>query len=125
MSKKYCIQCGQPNEQVANFCCQCGNSFSPTATKKNPITAKIQPLDEDDEEVAEIPDVAELEVDIVPPRRNKLTIGGFVSTAGVDRPPTPITTKAKKVNRKQFLEEFKREAGTRGRTPQTDSETIE
>jgi hypothetical protein len=135
--KIYCQSCAQATEYSSTkpmYCSACAKPFSgalpsmpqaPTVTstpaappKKAKAAVLITPSriatddDEDDSDIpTEVPQIDKLDVEIIPPRRNAVQlsdIAGTCENAGsLDRESFP------KMSRKKFLEEFRKEAGTR------------
>ena len=120
--KKYCPSCGKQNPVSAKFCCHCGDSMSLSTAKVKPkhIPPKASPPKEtnDYEEEDESENIritaTKLEVDIMPTPNTKETIGSLMQE-GEHTGPVESTGYEKrggpKINEKQFLEEFRREAG--------------
>ena len=118
--KKYCPSCGKQNPISAKFCCHCGDSTSlalKVKPKRNPLKAsppeETSDYEEDEDENIQIT-ATKLDVEIMPTQNIKKTIGGLmqegehsgpVASNGYEKGGGP------KIDKKQFLEEFRREAG--------------
>ena len=107
MRKVYCNSCGGQNiysDSRPNFCQKCGESFG--AVKKKIAKEDSAPVD--------LPDLSDegLEFDIETFDRKADTLGQIMGTqdgVGYDFDNEP---KTKKVSKKDFLESFKKEAGS-------------
>ncbi len=128
MSSKYCKACGKPNDSSANFCSACGTTFvslaisnpfvnspSPSSSPPSHHPAPQRPVrftrdddDYEDDNVA-IPNIQGLEVEIIQNTPHQTKIGDIACTSATSRVYPQI--KEKKISRKAFLEQFKREAG--------------
>lgn len=114
--KKYCSTCGSPteyNSQIPKFCASCGQSFdgvTKTATKSpSRARARVEEVNEDIEEETplEIPEKIDVDVESYTPSRGVKFEEVFASGGGGDfSRPIP------KIDKKQVLESFRREAGT-------------
>ena len=118
--KKYCPSCGKQNPTSAKFCCHCGDSMTLTSKVKQKSTLSTASHfddEEDDEEIENIRVTAtQLDVEIMPTAfSSKETIGSLMQEGQSNGPATsdgynkgggPI-----KIDEKQFLEDFRREAG--------------
>ena len=115
--KIYCYQCGtaiQYGGTKPNFCLKCGCALNATKATKT----KLKPPATELEEI-EIPLINALEVDIETSTGPQITLGEIAGTAKGDalvnddfKAPKP-----KKMSKKQFLDEFKKEAGETRRRP--------
>lgn len=131
MLKIYCSECGSPTEYSLNkpkFCVNCGNSFFGTKKEekvvkkvllqKPTITAKsqnIESLDIDDEfdikEINHVPDITELNFDIQIQPDTSEKIGNIIGTSSEKENLLRSSRGKIKINRKEQLENFKKEAG--------------
>jgi hypothetical protein len=134
MLKLYCPECGNPTSYSVSkpkFCSNCGNSFEKTIINKiqteKPSFNKIQPSkkviarneedfddDEDDfQEINYVPDIKKLDCDIIESKKQNLKIKDIIGTADpIDNSQRNKTKKLSKTERKKFLEEFQKEAGS-------------
>lgn len=120
--KSFCPHCGTQMIYAGakpNFCSSCGeslNSFSVAHEKK------AQPEREEDEdgvpnvpEVNYVPNINNLDVDIKMPNPQSQTLGQVLENYSNVEPsqnsPSNKTSNTPKVSRKQFLDDFKKEAG--------------
>ena len=134
MLKIYCSECGSPTEYSLNkpkFCSSCGRSFQENiqankspgkdiATKKD--FNKFKPIENDLEEddfsaVNEDIDVSKiniknLNIEYSKDDRDETKIKDLIGTSSGGNPLRRIKTKKQKINKKQFLEDFQKEAGT-------------
>ena len=139
MLKIYRIECGAPTNYTSvkpKFCSGCGNSFGKTVVNKvlmqKPIADKPQPPkrilpkvqlkssedsyeddDDDFDEVNHVPNINSLDCEIDETRQRKTKIGDIIGSS--KNQPKREKTKSKpvsKAERKKFLEDFKREAGS-------------
>lgn len=113
MLRIFCQNCGSKHEYTdlkPIFCCQCSASFdssAPKPTLKPKVVISQTNDDDEDDGGEEVPEIEKLDVE-VEVRRRKQTIADIVGT-----PKQEITReKPKKLTKKQFLEEFRREAGS-------------
>ena len=111
----YCPQCGALSEFAAakpNFCHKCGQSFgvASEASEKAP-SVPVEQDEQDSTPQEEIPNVAGLEVDISSDTHFQHSFGGLMGTSEGTENQLP-KRKAKRVNKKKFLEDFKKEAGS-------------
>jgi len=119
--KKYCPSCGKQNPVSAKYCCHCGDGMSLASKvkpKRNPLKRfayeDTGDYKEDEDENIQIT-ATKLDVEIMPTQNTKETIGslmqegehsGPVASDGYEKGGGP------KIDEKQFLEEFRREAGS-------------
>ena len=119
--KKYCPSCGKQNPVSAKYCCHCGDGMSLASKvkpKHNPLKAsppeETGDYEEDEDEHIQIT-ATKLDVEIMPTQNTKETIGslvqegehsGPVASNGYEKGGGP------KIDEKQFLKEFRREAGS-------------
>tara|TARA_Y100000310_G_scaffold298583_1_gene332637 strand:- start:172 stop:528 length:357 start_codon:yes stop_codon:yes gene_type:complete len=111
----YCPQCGAASDFTAakpNFCHKCGQSFGLTTAKAQASGKDSQehPAQEDVPE-KEAPDIEGLEVDISSDTHFQHSFGELIGTSEGDGNQLP-KRKEKKVSKKKFLEDFKKEAGS-------------
>lgn len=111
--KKYCPECGKQNPIGAKFCCHCGNPITMQSKAKASLRASEPGVDEDcDEEPVGPITATRLDVEIMDTRPFVETIGSLASQGGGGGNVPPIDTEGiQPVDRQEFLEEFKREAG--------------
>ncbi len=119
MLQIFCQNCGYKHQYTDNkpkFCSECSASFNSSPSKtvlgKTAVSTNdnlIQDNDDNDEEIDKIPDIKKLDVE-VDLKRRKQTIGDLAGTTQqeVVRP----VFNNKKLSKKQFLEAFRREAGS-------------
>ena len=119
--KKYCPSCGKQNPVSAKYCCHCGDGMSLASKvkpKRNPLKAsppeETGDYEEDEDEHIQIT-ATKLDVEIMPTPNTSETIGslmqegeysGPVASDGYEKGGGP------KIDKKQFLKEFRREAGS-------------
>ncbi len=123
----YCQNCGSKQEIGANFCAKCGTSLKGSLTIK---TAKAKRIINDDEE-GEITEFStnmgglDVEIDNLKPQ--KITIGQLVNTRKKEEVLQEYKNRpiGKPLNKEQFWQEFKKEAGSRGRDSKIESEVGE
>jgi len=140
MLKIYCTECGSPtNYSVSKpkFCSNCGKSFDNTVVNKSlyqkPTTTKPIDVEVDDDfddpeddisTVNKVPSIRRLDVEIdqFQVQKQKTKIGDIVGSAKTsakkERIESKKLTKSQMAEqRKKFLEDFKKEAGSiRGRS---------
>jgi len=118
--KKYCPSCGKQNPISAKFCCHCGDSTSLASKVKQKSTpSRANTLEDDDDDEEETGDIqitaTKLDVEIMPTWGSpNETIGSLIQEGQQTGPTTSDGYKkggGPKVDTKQFLEEFRREAG--------------
>ena len=123
--KMYCSSCGSPTEYSVNkpkFCSNCGNSFfgnKPEVKKqKINIDVDIEDENEDSEEYEDnasmesIKKIRSLDYEINTPKKSKQTIGDLVGTSDGREETFNNDIPQKKLSRKEFLEQFSKEAGS-------------
>jgi len=118
--KKYCPSCGKQNPVSAKYCCHCGDGMSLTSKVKRKSRfskATILEGEEDGEEVEDIQITAtKLDVEIMPTFQSSgETIGSLIQEGQQTGPAISNGYKkggGPKIDEKQFLEEFRREAGS-------------
>ena len=149
MLKLYCSECGTPTSYTSlkpKFCSGCGNALDKSLINKKseqkPITAKFeQPrrisskipsktqfeihddddYDDDYKEINHVPNISNLDCDIDEPRQKQIKIGDIIgSNKNPSRREKQKNKSQTKSERKKFLEDFQKEAGslrpkTRGR----------
>lgn len=126
MLKIYCTQCGSPTAYSLSkpkFCSSCGKPFNEnftknvTATEKPKIQQKnILPrfdIEDDDigDEVTSVPNISHLNYEIESSRDQKVKIGDILGTGEKRNKEKNKSKKFSKIDRKKFLEEFRKEAG--------------
>lgn len=135
MLKIYCPDCGTPTNYTSNkpkFCTGCGNPFDKNINQnkviaKNPAPINIQKpriqlIDQDDDdyddesEVNHVPNINKLDCDIIGVHRSGEKIGNIAGTSeGSSRQKNngeKKKSKPSKLERKKFLEDFSKEAGS-------------
>lgn len=127
--KYYCFSCGQPTEYTIakpKFCSSCGTNFESKAqTNAQPTLAKpptpqlsTARVDDDDDDgpslqdAKEVPNINKLDVEVNIGKKSGEKLGNILGTASTNDYVQSPEPKGKKVSRKKFLEEFKKEAGT-------------
>ena len=122
--KAYCMSCGSllefPAGKKPNFCFSCGaNTATGKIAPKKTVAKSPQPKEEvnfDEEEELSVPDISGLDFDIQGSLKvSKSSIGDIMSVSdGNENPhvPTEIKAKSKRVSKKKFMEQFKKEAGS-------------
>jgi len=126
MLKIYCVKCGNPTVYSLSkpkFCSSCGESFNNnfiknTATVENPKVElkNIRPeIDFDDEDYADnitsVPKISHLNYEIDSISDKKIKIGDIIGTEEKQNKQKNKSKKFSKLDRKKFLEEFRKEAG--------------
>ena len=120
--KKYCPSCGKQNPISAKFCCHCGDSTSlaPKVKRKStPSKASAFKIEDDEDGEEETGDIqitaTKLDVEIMPTwASSNETIGSLMDEGQQTGPTTSDGYKkggGPEIDAKQFLEEFRREAG--------------
>jgi hypothetical protein len=128
MLKTYCSECGAPTEYSLNkpkFCSSCGNSFDkktavPVLKPKRTISKIQEPIDEiedmDDidggEDVDHVPDIQKIDYELSLPPKNKETIGNLAGTSTDSSEENWPKIKVPKLSKKEFLDNFAKEAGS-------------
>ena len=112
----YCSHCGAASDFTAakpKFCHKCGKSFGvSTASDPEPQASLQESLEQETiDEEEQIPNIGGLEVDISHETHFKHSFGGLVGTS--DGPSDSLPRKKeKRISKKKFLEDFKKEAGS-------------
>jgi len=132
--KRYCISCGGPTEYSIKkpiFCSNCGASFEQNTEKviekvqiKKPIIAKKIYIEEpeldndinydDDQDVNEVPNISKLQVETQSDQVVRgVKLKDLMGTSGSENSKKERRKeKAKKVSKKQVLEDFAKEASS-------------
>lgn len=118
--KMYCQKCGYGNDyaiEKPNFCQKCGNSFklikptiSKAAVNKPPIITRQEEEDEDQISLESIQSMSSLDVEIAPPQDRRVKIENLLGTKSSASSFVP-SENVSQVDKKEFMESFKREAG--------------
>jgi len=129
--KIYCQKCGTGIEyayEKPNFCTKCGFSFSivkPIVAKTTPPRANTithsEDLSEDVESLDNIKNMSKLDVEIAASPDRKMKFKDIVGTRS-DSPVQEQPTSAAPVDKKEFLESFRKEAGFYPSRNQIDEE---
>ena len=118
------MNCGSllefPAGKKPNFCFSCGaNTATGKIVPKETITESLQPKEEvnfEEEEELSVPDISGLDFDIQGSLKvSKSSVGDIMSVSdGNENPhiPTEIKDKGRKISKKKFMEQFKKEAGS-------------
>jgi ribosomal protein L37E len=131
MLKIYCTECGGPTSYSVNkpkFCSHCGNPFEKLVVNKTQFQkqtiSKIRPrqieelnIEDDDEgsEVNYVPEISQIDCEIIGESNKKEKIGNIMGTSDPSmrtRQPRQKAKKITKAEKKKFLEDFQREAGS-------------
>jgi len=131
MLKTYCSDCGAPTEYSLNkpkFCSSCGGAFDKkvalpalkpkrTISKiQNPIQSESLDYIEDSEdtvdEIDHVPNISSIDYELSLPQKNKETIGNLIGTSNAGDEQNLDNLPKTKLNRKKFLEDFSKEAGS-------------
>jgi len=126
MLKTYCSECGGPTEYSLNkpkFCSNCGNSFDKKVAlqvlKPKRTISRVQEPTEDDiedidegEEINYVPDIQKIDYELSLPPKNKETIGNLAGTSTDSSDQNWPKIKTPKVSKKEFLDNFAKEAGS-------------
>ena len=113
--KMYCSECGTPHGYVGkkpNFCTNCGFSF---AGMEKPSTARVEEVEEDQDNIEEIPNISGLEVEIEPYQNNSIKLGEAVDYNQTQASQPTARNKGKRLTKKaekEFLNNWQKEAGT-------------
>lgn len=136
--KRYCLDCGAPTEYSLKkpiFCTNCGNSFEkntqasqiivkniepqkPTIVKKiNKLEAELEDdidYNDDDQDVKEVPNISNLQIEapLEKPARGVKLKDLMGTSTNENSKKERRKEKAKKVSKKQALEDFAKEAGS-------------
>jgi len=119
----YCYQCGYGMSYAGappNFCMKCGTKMgdAKAATQKEPVTEEQQEvvnvIEEESEDINTIPDLSGLDVEI-DIQSNSVTFGELAEAG--NPPPSQgnddfKSPRRKKKSKKQFLDDFRKEAGS-------------
>lgn len=134
---KFCHNCGKEAQPMWKACPYCETSFASLSSKPpvhspQPVQhqhvniAHVDRSSDDDSyidnasslsEILRGQRIGELAIEIVKDRYVSETIGTLVSQGPVNQDPLVRPAPYQNVDSKKFLEEFRKEAGTRGRTP--------
>ena len=120
----YCQNCGSKQENYANFCAKCGTSLKGSpAIKTTKAKRIIEDQEGDETEFSTNLEGLEVEIDDIKPR--KITLGQLVNTRKKDDVLQEYNNRPvqKSLSKEQFWQEFKKEAGSRGRnatSPETE-----
>jgi len=119
--KLYCKSCGSATDYTINkpkFCANCGNSFleNKILPKKINLSKDTYNEDVEDEEseanLESIKNISNLDYEISTYEKPKQTIGDLVGTSNGQELSNNPDIPQKKISRKEFLEQFSREAGS-------------
>jgi len=114
--KIYCQNCGKPTEYTAlskpNFCFNCGTPFAGGISTAN--TNQVSPsasstvLDNDDDEITEIPNINKLQVDINVEEVQGIKIENLAGTSqgNLSEPPRSVEG----LSAEELVESFRKEA---------------
>lgn len=118
--KTYCQKCGTGIDyayEKPNFCTKCGFNFSPvksTFAKTIPPRQKvITPSEEETEDIESLDNIknmSSLDVEISVPTDRKSKFKDIIGTKS-DSPAQDQQIQAGPINKKEFLESFRKEAG--------------
>ena len=114
--KTYCYQCGtavQYGGTKPNFCPKCGCALNTTKATKLGSESPVSGLELELEPEIEIPLIDALEVDIEVSAGQQITLGEIAGTSEGNASSAHDDFKApksKKMSKKKFLDEFKKEA---------------
>lgn len=131
MLKIYCAECGGPTSYSINkpkFCSHCGNPFEKlvvnkvqlqkqTISKIRPVQKEHLDLEDDDEEsdIDYVPEISKIDCEIIHDQSKSEKIGNILGTSDPSsrtKGPKQKGKKITKAERKKFLEDFAREAGS-------------
>ena len=114
--KIYCQNCGKPTEYTAlskpNFCFNCGTPFAGGISTAN--TNQVSPsasstvLDNDDDEITEIPNINKLQVDINVEEVQGIKIENLAGTSQGDLSEPPRSVEG--LSAEELVESFRKEA---------------
>lgn len=121
--KKYCTSCGKLAEfsvkDKPKFCAGCGKPFDlggnlSTKEKGNLEPAKEEALQEEREESTSgySGNLSKLDVDIIPSKPPSETLGHLIDNPAPNTLSSEPRLDVPQKSREQFLEDFKREAGS-------------
>jgi hypothetical protein len=116
----YCQKCGTGIDyayEKPNFCTKCGFNFSPVKSvvaktipsRPNTITHSEEET-EDIESLDNIKNMSKLDVEVSAPPDRKTKFKDIIGTRS-DRPMEDQQTQAGPIDKKEFLESFRKEAG--------------
>ena len=118
--KKYCSSCGKQNPVSAKYCCHCGDGMSLAAKVKQKTHSSRTTIleDEEDEDEGKITQItaSKLDIEIMATPQTSETIGSLMQEGESSGPVTSEGYKieggpAPAINKKQFLDDFRKEAG--------------
>ena len=129
MLKLYCTKCGSPTNYSLNkpkFCSACGKSFDEKASRNinnqqikitKPTIDEIKNFDDEFDTESDSVDISKinlknLNIEYIKDQSNKPKIKDLIGTSSGDNSLRKIKIKKQKINKKQFLEDFQKEAGT-------------
>ena len=119
--KIYCQKCGSGtsyNMQKPKFCQNCGYSFSGEVKATSKPKVKLQKTElisteEEDEDISVPQNINKLEFDTVGTLQVKgTTVANLAGTISPDEINQPVRGDSPQINNENFLEQFKKEAGT-------------
>jgi uncharacterized Zn finger protein (UPF0148 family) len=127
MLKIYCTECGSPTSYSVSkpkFCSNCGSPFEKTVVNKVQLQRKtisqVKDIEEDDNydetesEVNYVPEINKIDCEIIEIKKRGEKIGNIVGTSsgGEKIKRAKNNKKLTKAERKKFLEDFAKEAGS-------------
>lgn len=114
--KKYCTSCGKPSEfsvsDKPKFCSGCGTGFSLGESPPKEEKEETTPAREKEENVSYSGNLSKLDVDVTPSRPPSETLGYLIDNPAPNTLADEPIPNAPERSREQFLESFKREAGS-------------
>lgn len=138
MLKIYCSECGAPTEysmQKPKFCSSCGYSFfngknqtilanTKTIVKETKIIENEDYLEDEGEEVNNIPSINNLLFDLEIQSENKEKLGKIMGSSAGGENLLRKNRIDEKIDKKKVLEDFAREAGAIKPSTRTASQSI-
>ena len=136
--KVYCQQCGSGVEytyEKPNFCVKCGsnfsnikttqasNNFQRAKTNQSYITPKISESQDEEESLGNIRSMTQLDIDLGPTVNRSVKLSDIAGTRKEGESSELFEGTRQKINQKEFMEDFKREAGYYPSRQNIDEET--
>ena len=108
--KIYCYVCGSPTDyslEKPKFCQKCGSGYNSASEKKSLSKPKAA-----EEETQKIPHINKLDVEITNATAKGITFGSLMESSSPDTKIDKFNSQSpKRVNKKKFWNDFKKEAG--------------
>ena len=110
--KIYCYTCGKPigyTTEKPKFCQRCGSELNSASSKESSPIKEKEPLETQVEQQPDHTEAQGLEVEISHTEQKVLNFGNIMGTSTGGE--SLDENKPKRVNKKQFWEDFQKEAG--------------